>query len=148
MKIAIGADHRGFLFKEMLKKNKSIARYDIEWVDFGAGDNQRSDYPLFVTPVCKALQAGQAQKGILICGSGVGMSIAANRFAGIYAALVWNEDVARVSCEDDNANILVLPSDFISADNVVPIVAAWLSATFKNGHYQKRLTMIDQLGGI
>jgi len=148
MKIAIGADHRGFLFKEMLKKNKHIANCAIEWIDFGASTNEPSDYPVFVAPVCKALQAQQVQKGILICGSGVGMSIAANRFAGIYAALVWNEDVARVSCQDDNANVLVLPADFISADRVVAIIAAWLCAQFKKGKYQHRLAMVDAFGGV
>ena len=143
MKIAIGADHRGFLFKEILKKHSNLAGHYIQWIDVGAFDAQRSDYPVFVDAVCKKLQAGQADLGVLLCGSGVGMSIAANRNTGIYAALVWNEAVAKQSRQDDKANVLVLPADYITEPEMLCIVTAWLSAHFKGGRYQERIAMID-----
>jgi ribose 5-phosphate isomerase B len=80
-----------------------------------------------------------------LCGSGVGMSIAANRHPGIFAALAWNQEVARQCKEDDNANVLVLPADFISEDQMMGIIMAWLGARFKGGRYQERIKMIDKL---
>lgn len=144
MKIALGADHRGFALKELLRKNAHIAGKKIEWIDLGAHDAQRSDYPVFVDRVCKELINGHADAGILLCGSGVGMSIAANRYKGIHAALVWNEAVARQSKEDDDANVLVLPADYISESQVLAMVGVWLSAQFKGERYQERLSMIDK----
>lgn len=144
MKIALGTDHRGFMLKELLKKHANLASIPIEWVDFGAFDANRSDYPIFVDKVCAAMASKSADYGILLCGSGVGMSIAANRTPGIYAALVWNPEVARASKEDDNANVLVLPADYISEVQMLAIVTAWLGATFKGGRYQERIDMIDK----
>lgn len=143
MKIALGTDHRGFVLKELLKKNAYIAGKEITWIDCGAYDATRSDYPVFVSKVCAALDSKSADYGILLCGSGVGMSIAANRHPGIFAALAWNPDVARQCKEDDNANVLVLPADFISENQMMAMIAAWLGATFKGGRYQERIKMID-----
>jgi len=148
MKIALGSDHRGFALKEFLKTHAPIDNQKIEWLDFGACNNERSDYPLFVEPVCRALQQGDAHKGILICSTGVGMSIAANRFKHIYAALVWNEKIAAAARQEDNANVLVLPSDFVTQEQIVAIVRAWLTAEFRKGRYQERLDMVDAFGGV
>ena len=144
MKIALGTDHRGFVLKELLKKHANLASQQIEWIDFGAFDANRSDYPVFVDKVCAAMSSKSVDYGILLCGSGVGMSIAANRHPGIYAALVWNQEVARASKEDDNANVLVLPADFISEVQMLAMVTAWLGVTFKGGRYQERIDMIDK----
>lgn len=141
MKIAIGADHRGFELKEFLKKN--IDSNYATWTDVGTFDQQRTDYPLYTLPVCLEVLKASVDCGILICGSGAGMSIAANRFSYIYAALVWNEDVARISKEDDNSNIIVLPADFIDNELAKKIVISWLNAKFKGGRYKKRIDMID-----
>ncbi len=143
MKIAIGADHRGFAYKEFIK-DEIVAL----WLDVGAADEQRSDYPVFAQRVCEEMQKNQAEFGILICGSGVGMVVAANRFKGIYAGLACSEDMARVSREDDNINVLVIPSDFVTAEQAVDMINAWLQATFKRGRYQERIDMIDELGGV
>ncbi|MCX5922041.1 MAG: RpiB/LacA/LacB family sugar-phosphate isomerase [Candidatus Dependentiae bacterium] len=145
MKIVIGADHRGFSHKACIKERVQVADKSIEWLDVGAYNADRSDYPVFVEAVCQALLERRADFGILLCGSGVGMSIAANRFPGIYAALAWNEEVARMSRQDDNANILVLPADFVSHEQAIAMVKSWLQATFKQGRYQERLTMVDNL---
>lgn len=145
MKIAIGADHRGFHHKEIIKQQLQIPGKKIEWIDVGAHDDNRSDYPVFVKSVCFSMLDGVADAGILLCGSGVGMSIAANRFEKIYAALVWNEEVARTCKEDDNANVLVIPADFVTAAQSIVFIKAWLRSEFKNGRYHDRLAMIDSI---
>ena len=143
MKIAIGADHRGYELKEALKQHTKFNKYSVEWIDCGACDNKRSDYPIFVSAVCKQLVQGNAERGILICSTGVGMSIAANRFKNIYAALVWNDDIARASRQEDNANVLVFAADFTSLEQMISMITVWLEAEFKGGRYQERLDMFD-----
>src|SRR3972149_11533832 len=112
MKICIGSDHRGYA----LKKFMMHALPAFEWSDVGSHSAERTDDPLYAQYVCKKVVSGAADFGVLICGSGVGMTIAANRFKGIYAALCWNEDVACVARQDDGTNILVLPSDFVTKE--------------------------------
>ncbi len=145
MNIAIGTDHRGFECKAYIKQYVVGDENPIVWIDVGADNDERSDYPLFAQKVCELILKGEAEQGVLLCGSGVGMSIVANRYPKIYAALVWNEDVARISHEHDNTNVLSLPVDFITHEQAVSIVNAWLSAVFKGGRYQKRLDMIDAI---
>lgn len=140
MNIVIGADHRGFALKEKIKA--LLPQY--YWHDVGTFDTQRTDYPLYARKACEYMIQGKAERGILLCGSGIGMVIAANRFKGIYAALCWNEAIARVAREDDGSNLLVLPSDFVREDDVVALVDVWLKAAFKGGRYQDRLDMLDR----
>ncbi|MDR3646614.1 MAG: ribose 5-phosphate isomerase B [Candidatus Babeliales bacterium] len=139
MRIAIGADHRGFQLKEFIKEQFS----EITFNDVGAFDNERSDYPEFTLRVCVELLQGSADLAILICGTGVGMSIAANRFSGIYAGLAWNEEIAKLNKEHDNANILILPADFVTNENAIKIINSWLNAEFLGGRHKERLEMID-----
>ncbi len=139
MKVAIGADHRGFTHKKFVK----TSIIDIEWIDVGAYDENRSDYPLFAHMVAKSIVDGKATHGVLICGSGIGMAITANRYKGILAALVWNEEVAAQSKTHDNSNILVLPSDYITQEQAVKMIRAWLNAKFLGGRYRDRIKMID-----
>jgi len=146
MIIALGADHRGYHLKEFLKQQSLLGSTHVTWLDVGAFDGERSDYPVFAERACNALLAGKAEYGILLCGTGVGMAIAANRFKGIFAAVAWNETIARASKEDDNANVLVLPADDLSEEQTQCIVSAWLSAKFKEGRYRERVSQIDQLG--
>ena len=140
MKIAIGADHRGFAHKESIKQ----AFADVEWIDVGAYNDERSDYPLFARKVVQAMQDKRAVCGILLCGTGVGMAVTANRHNQIYAALVWNEEIARQSKSHDNANILVLPSDYVSPDQAVAMIRVWLATEFLTGRYAERINMIDK----
>lgn len=140
MKIAIGADHRGFQHKEFIKKNMP----SIEWIDVGSFDDQRSDYPIYAHKVVALMLSGQAENGILLCGTGIGMAVTANRYKKIYAAVIWNEEVARLGKSDDNANILALPADFVSPDRSVAIIQAWLAESFKAGRYSQRINMIDE----
>jgi ribose 5-phosphate isomerase B len=146
MIIALGADHRGYILKEYLKQKTLFGSVSVTWLDLGAFDAERSDYPVFAKSVSQAVLAGKADCGILLCGTGVGMAIAANRFKGIFAAVAWNESIARASKEDDNSNILVLPADDLSEEQTQRIVSAWLSAHFHEGRYRERVTQIDQLG--
>lgn len=144
MIIAIGTDHRGYAMKQFLKEQLVLEESRITWLDMGAFNAERSDYPAFATNVCRSILAGESACGILLCGTGVGMSIAANRFKGIRAALAWNEEVARQSKEDDNANILVLPADYITNETALAMVTAWVAARFKGGRYAERVAQIDQ----
>jgi RpiB/LacA/LacB family sugar-phosphate isomerase len=146
MKLIIGSDHRGFHMKLLIQEQiKKINGNEIEWLDAGCFSAERCDYPEFAVKVCEDVLNGSADRGILICGSGIGMAITANRYPGIYAALVWNESVARLSKEHEDANVLVLPSDFIATEDAVSMIKAWLSAQFLGGRYKSRLEMVDTL---
>jgi len=144
MNIAIGADHRGFSTKAYLKQYV-VADDPIAWIDIGADNEERSDYPVFAEAVARSILQGEAQRGILICGSGIGMEVTANRFPGIYAGVAWNEDVARHGRENDNINVLVIPSDYVSPEQAASIVNAWLKSNFKGGRYQERIDMINAI---
>jgi len=140
MKIAIGTDHRGFLHKEFIKQHMS----DIEWVDVGAYNQERTDYPLFAHKVVELMLSYQVDAGILLCASGGGMAIAANRYKHIYAVVAWNVEIARQCKQEDNANILVIPADFVSAEETVCMIKEWLGQEFKGGRYAERIAMIDR----
>jgi len=145
MKIAVGADHRGFAHKHFIINNlMKVGDKTIQWIDVGAFTAERSDYPEFAHLVVQQILEKKADYGVLLCGSGIGMAIAANRFKGIYAGLVWNEKVAKAAKEDDNSNVLVLPADFVDANQSIQVIKSWLGATFKDDLvYKKRLEMID-----
>lgn len=145
MNIAIGADHRGFSCKAYIKQYVVGDDDPIAWIDVGADNDERSDYPIFAQAVVASLKNNEAKYGVLVCGSGAGMAIAANRYPGIYAGVVWNEEIARVSKEDDKTNILVIPADFVSQELAVAMVNTWLKATFKGGRYQERIDLIDAI---
>lgn len=141
--IIIASDHRGFLLKEQLKKNVICQDMAITWLDVGAGSVERSDYPLFAQAVVHALQQGRACMGVLLCGSGIGMAIAANRYSGMYAGVAWCPAVARAAREDDNVNLLCLPADYLTLQEAIGCLASWLGASFKGGRYLGRLNQID-----
>jgi len=144
--IVIGADHRGFLHKEYLKQHLILDNCSITWHDVGAKNSERSDYPVYAKQVVEIMRAeGPAELGIMICGSGIGMAIVANRYSGIYAAVAWNTAVARFAAEHDKVNVLSIPADFVSQEEMVLIVHAWLAADFLGGRYQKRIDMIDKI---
>ena len=139
-KIIIGSDHRGFDLKQAIIEKFT----EYEWIDIGANDKNRSDYPIYAKKLCDKILNGEGECGILICGSGIGMSIAANRLPGVYAGLCWNEVVARLAKEDDGVNVLVLPADLVLLEDAILIFKAWFDAKFKDGRYKERLLMIDK----
>lgn len=140
MKIAIGADHRGFLHKEFIKQHMQ----HIEWIDVGTHNQERTDYPLFTDKVVELMLFDGIEAGILLCASGGGMAIAANRYKYIYAVVAWNVEIARQCKQEDNANVLVLPADFVSCEDAVKMIQEWLAQEFKGERYAERIEMIDK----
>jgi ribose 5-phosphate isomerase B len=149
MKIFLGADHAGFELKNLLKEHLHKAGHQVE--DTGAKTlEDHDDYPRYAYTVASKLLGEEdgTALGVLICGSGQGMSMAANRVNGVRAALAWDEATAKVSREDDNANVLVLPSRFVKPEQATAMVDAWLAAQFKaDPKYQRRLDELEQLYG-
>ena len=141
--IAIGADHGGYLLKEEVKKY--LEEKGIQYKDFGTYSEERTDYPIFGEPVIKAVQSKEYEKGILICGTGFGMTILANKFKGIRCASCWNEEVAKLLKAHNDANIIALPGRFINISQAVTILRAWLGTEFMEGRHTQRLQMIEEI---
>lgn len=140
-KIFIGADHAGFLLKEQLKTFLFSQGYGV--IDCGSLEKDtKVDYPDFAQAVCRKVLAENA-RGILICASGIGMSIAANRYTGIRAALCWNPEVAKLSRQHNDANILVLGARVISSSVALSCLEVFLSTPFEGGRHQSRIQKMD-----
>ncbi|MCX8060161.1 MAG: ribose 5-phosphate isomerase B, partial [Aquificaceae bacterium] len=135
--IAVGSDHAGYPLKEKIKEFLLSKGYRV--LDFGAQSTDSTDYPLFAREVCLSLQRGEAQKGILVCGTGIGMSVVANKFKGIRAALCLNEYMARMSRKHNDANVLCLGSRVVGQELALSIVEAWLSTDFEGGRHGERV---------
>ncbi|SHK35271.1 ribose 5-phosphate isomerase B [Thermocrinis minervae] len=142
MRIALGADHAGFELKEEIKVY--LINIGHEVLDLGTKDTTSVDYPNFAQLVAQAVQKGQAERGILICGTGIGMCIAANKFKGIRAALCLNEYMARMSRRHNDANVLCLGSRVVGKELALSIVDAWLREEFEGGRHQLRVGMIEE----
>jgi ribose 5-phosphate isomerase B len=141
MKLAIGCDHAGFELKETLKTY--LVEKGFELVDKGTYSLDSVDYPDFAHAVSIAIEKGQVGLGILICGSGNGISMAANKHAGIRAALCWKSEIASLARLHNNANILSLPARFISAEEAKEIVDTFLSTEFEGGRHANRVNKIQ-----
>ncbi len=141
MKIAMGADHAGVVMKDQLAD--FVRRLGHEVIDVGAHSTDSCDYPLFAQKVCQHILADQAERGILICGSGIGMAIAANRFKGIRAANVGDSYSARMSREHNDSNILTLGARVIGPGLAEEIVETWIQTSFEGGRHQRRLDLLD-----
>ena len=141
--IALGADHGGYKLKEEIKKY--LDEIGIEYKDFGTDSEERCDYPEFAEKVAKAVQSKECEKGILVCGTGFGVSIVANKFKGIRCASCWNEEVARLLKGHNNANIIALPGRFINVSQAIVILRAWIATEFMGGRHQERLQMIENI---
>ena len=139
MKIAIASDHAGYDLKEKIKE--FLAEYEI--VDFGTENSDSMDYPDTGFEATEAVSCGDCERGILICGSGLGMSIVANKVAGIRAALCQTKQFAELSRRHNNSNILVLSGRFISEYLAKEIVNVWFNTEFEGGRHQKRLVKIS-----
>lgn len=138
MLLAIGCDHAGFELKEYLKANVK----NIEWIDVGCYSSDSVDYPDYAHAVAHSIESGECALGILICGSGNGISIAANKHAGIRAAIAWKPELAALARQHNNANILSLPARFISHQEALEIVSVFLESNFEGGRHQKRVDKI------
>lgn len=142
MKIVIGADHRGFAQKKIILDFFAREKQHT-LIDVGAMTDERTDYPVYAHKAVAMLQAKMVDAAILLCGSGIGMAVAANRYPRVIAGVAWNREVACVARAHDNVNVLVIPSDFVSDDQLIPIIDGWLYAEFLGGRYAARLEMID-----
>jgi ribose 5-phosphate isomerase B len=140
--LMIGADHAGYALKEALKP--FLAQMGIAVTDAGTHSDQSVDYPDYGARVGEAVSRGVFTRGILICGSGVGMSIVANRFPGVRAALCRDEETARLSRMHNDANILVLASRMTDQETACAIVRTWLTTPFEGGRHQRRLDKIKE----
>jgi ribose 5-phosphate isomerase B len=144
MKIALGSDHGGFNLKQSLIP--FLQARDIQVADAGTVNSEESvDYPDFAERVALLVSHGEADAGILVCGTGIGISIAANKVPGIRAALVTDAFMARMAKEHNNANILVLGGRVLDEEKAAELVAAWLDAAFEGGRHQGRLDKITEI---
>jgi ribose 5-phosphate isomerase B len=138
--IAIGGDHAGFECKTEMIKVLEAHGYEVK--DFGPFTNASADYPDFVHPLCNAIEAGEFKQGILICGSGNGVAITANKHQGIRAALCWNEDLAALARQHNDANVLALPARFIPFDLAAKLAEIFLTTEFEGGRHATRVNKI------
>jgi ribose 5-phosphate isomerase B len=143
MKIAIGSDHAGFEDKERVKKQLEELGYEYE--DVGTNSNESVDYPIYAAKVAEKVASGEAEQGLLICGSGNGMQIAANKIHGVRAALAWNEETAALARQHNDANVLSVPARMISPEEVERVVKSYLEAKFEGGRHARRVEEISEL---
>ncbi|MBO9672646.1 MAG: ribose 5-phosphate isomerase B [Sphingobacteriaceae bacterium] len=139
IKIAIGADHAGFEYKELLKDFLQ----DYELKDFGTHSENSVDYPDFAHPVATAVENGEFTYGILLCGSANGVAITANKHQGIRAGLCWENEVAALVRQHNNANVLCIPARFVSKDEAKKITETFLTTAFEGGRHQNRVEKIS-----
>lgn len=138
--IALGSDHGGLELKAEIKL--LLQERGIQFVDCGTGNGDSVDYPDFGERVARKVSAGEVEKGILVCGTGIGMSIVANKFPHVRAAIVTDSFMARMAKEHNNANILVLGGRILKKDEARDMVTTWLEAAFEGGRHQGRLDKI------
>ena len=141
--IAIGSDHGGYKLKEEIKRY--LDEKEIKYKDCGTNSEERTDYPIYEKKVAEEIQKGECDSGILICKSSCGMTVVANKYKGIRAAGISNEDVAKHAKENDNINVITIGAEHVTTNEAICIIRNWLGAEFKGGRYQERLDMIEEI---
>ena len=144
MTIIIASDHAGWSLKELLLEHLRVQKREV--FDLGPEKPESCDYSDYALRTARAVAAGEYEKGILICGTGLGMSMAANRVNGIRAALCYNEYAARMSRAHNDANILCLGERVIGPGLALAVLDAWLETSFEGGRHQRRLDIFDRIG--
>jgi ribose 5-phosphate isomerase B len=140
--IPIASDHAGVEMKNRLVAELKKLGYQPD--DIGGQDASKpDDYPDYVHPLASEVSTGQVQRGILLCGSGVGMDIVANRYPGVRAALAWEPEIGELSRKHNNSNILMLPARFMTDEQAVKTMKVWLDAKFEGGRHERRVEKID-----
>jgi ribose 5-phosphate isomerase B len=140
--IPIGADHAGFALKERLVDE--LRRLGYEPLDLGTHSTESTDYPDYAHEVAARVEHHDAERGVLLCGTGLGMAYAANRHPGVRAAVAWTSEVARLAREHNDANVLILPARFVSPEDGVEILKTWLATDFAGGRHARRIAKIDR----
>jgi len=146
VKVALGADHRGFGLKEELKRWLAARGHEV--IDFGPASSDRVDYPDYAFKVAEAVARHRADRGILMCSTGIGMSIAANKVRGVRAALADSVRLARLSRQHNDANVLCLGADFLPAAEARRIVSVWLKTGFVGGRHARRVRKLGRLSRV
>ena len=140
MKIAIGCDHAGFPFKDTIIQH--LQNQGIEVLNFGANSSASADYPDFAHPTGQSVETGQSELGILICGSGNGVAMTANKHQHVRAAICWNEELATLARSHNNANIIAIPARFITLEMALKLVDIFLKTPFEGGRHERRVEKI------
>ncbi len=142
MKIAIGCDHAGFKLKQHILK-KLGSKY--QFIDVGTFTEDSTDYPDYAVKVVEAILGGEAEVGVLICGTGIGMCITANKYRGIYAALVYSDETAMLAKRHNNANVICLGGRMVDFDDAARWLELWLGERFEGGRHLRRINKIKEL---
>ena len=144
--IALGADHAGYEYKEKIKK--MLQSMGIEFRDFGTNSPESTDYPDYGHMVAEAVSTGKAERGILVCGTGIGMSIVANKHVGVRAAAVESLDAARLAREHNDANVLAIGARTVPWERAHEIITVFLTTKFQGGRHQRRIDKIHSLTNL
>lgn len=142
-KIAIGSDHAGYQLKEFLKEYLESNNYIV--ADFGTHSEDSMDYPDSIHPLAHALNVKEIEIGVIICGSGNGVAMVANKYPGVRAAVCWNEEITKLARLHNDANIISLPARFISMDQAMSFLKIFLNTDFEGGRHQRRVEKISRI---
>lgn len=140
-KILIASDHAGFELKEQLERALDERGFDVQ--DLGTDSPDSTDYADYAHPLAERVSTGDVRRGVLLCGTGLGMSYAANRHTGVRAAVAWNPEVAKLARSHNDSNVLVLPARFLTPEQGIAILDAWLDTPFEGGRHARRVDKID-----
>jgi ribose 5-phosphate isomerase B len=140
-RILIASDHAGFALKQTLERELVRLGYEVE--DLGTNSTESADYADYAHPLAQRVSDGGAARGVLLCGTGLGMSYAANRHAQVRAAVAWSPEIAKLSREHNDANVLVLPARFVSDEEGIAILRTWLETPFEGGRHARRVAKIE-----
>ncbi len=141
-RIPIASDHAGFELKERLRAALTELGYTA--ADIGTHSTASTDYADYAHPLAQEVAGGQAERGVLLCGTGLGMSYVANRYPGVRAAVAWTPEVAALARKHNDANVLVLPARFVSDEDAIAILKAWLDTPFEGGRHERRVEKIER----
>jgi len=141
-RILIASDHAGFELKEKLERALGELGYDVQ--DLGTHSAESTDYADYAHPLAQKVSAGEVQRGVLLCGTGLGMSYTANRYPHVRAAVAWNPDIAKLAREHNDSNVLVVPARFVSEELGIAILKAWLDTPFEGGRHARRVDKIEK----
>src|SRR5215212_5974649 len=140
-KILIASDHAGFELKEALERALDTLGYEVE--DLGTNSAESTDYADYAHPLARKVSDGEVKPGVLLCGTGLGMSYTANRYPHVRAAVAWNPDIAKLAREHNDANVLVVPARFVSDEQGIAILKTWLDTEFEGGRHARRVEKIE-----
>ena len=140
-KIPIASDHAGFELKEQLERALTRMGFDVQ--DLGTNSTESTDYADYAHPLAQQVSHGDVKRGVLLCGTGLGMSYTANRYPHVRAAVAWNPEIAKLAREHNDSNVLVVPARFVSEEQGVAILKTWLETPFEGGRHSRRVEKIE-----